>query len=91
MAQHRQTQQDAQQTETKLFLMFLFEKNPRESVRSVFGYKEKGDKKRDFLMEIPCCLFGISFIVKFVWRVLIMPLLQELQIQHSCHTCPCGN
>ena len=37
MAQHRQTEQDAQQTETKLFFMFLFEKNPRESVRSVFG------------------------------------------------------
>ena len=103
MAQHRQTKQDAQQTETKLFLMFLFERikqakqrlaltltlNIRKIRVQVKG--EKGTKKRDFQMEIPCCLFGISFIVKFVWRVLIMPLLQELQIQHSCHTCPCGN
>ena len=37
MTQHIQTQQDAQHTETKLFFMFLFENNPRESVRSVFG------------------------------------------------------
>ena len=53
MAQHRQTQQDAQQTETKLLFMFLFEiikhskqAKQKESFKSFigFGYKIKHSK-----------------------------------------------
>ena len=47
MARHRQTQQDAQQTETKLFFMFLFKriKHSKQAKKSFkcftgFGYKK---------------------------------------------------
>ena len=52
MAQHIQTRQDAQHTETKLFLMFLFEIHVVVDVKKSFkcftgfGYKIKQAKQR---------------------------------------------
>ena len=51
MARHRQPEQDAQQTETKLFLMFLFEIHVIVDVKKSFkcftgfGYKIKQVKQ----------------------------------------------
>ena len=45
MAQHRQTEQDAQQTETKLFLMFLFERIKQKGFKSFIGFGYKNNSR----------------------------------------------